>query len=341
MLPCFLKVREVPKKRAAWPTLLGAVAGLGLLGWLLRRVNVAESWTLLTQADARLIFVPLLITLGCVPLRAWRWWAIFPRWMRPGFGACFWMLAIGNLANNLLPGRGGDLFRSFLISREHKTTGPGAALATVGLEKVLDGLVLLAMVFPLSFVLPMPRWFGRAGILASLCFGGAFALLLLLRYRLLWFSHPMGAVLRALHLSALEGRIASFVASLAEGLNAITAARQMAGLVFLTVAIWLSEGALVWGLALALRVPLSLPAAVVVSAVLGLGLAIPAAPGFLGTYEFFSVAGLTLFGIDLEPAFALAVVMHAWSFLSTAALGLIGLGVEGVNFAVPKITHAR
>jgi uncharacterized membrane protein YbhN (UPF0104 family) len=42
---------------------------------------------------------------------------------------------------------------------------------------------------------------------------------------------------------------------------------------------------------------------------------VPSAPGFLGTYEFFAVASLGLFGIAPSPALALAVTMHIYLYV--------------------------
>ena len=63
--------------------------------------------------------------------------------------------------------------------------------------------------------------------------------------------------------------------------------------------------------------------AVVVSAVLGLGLMIPAAPGGLGTYELSGVAALQLVNVDSGPALALTLAIHAWVFVTNTALGLV------------------
>jgi uncharacterized membrane protein YbhN (UPF0104 family) len=97
--------------------------------------------------------------------------------------------------------------------------------------------------------------------------------------------------------------------------------------------VWTCEAALIWKLAAALQIPLSLPAAAVVSAVLGLGLMIPAAPGSIGMYEFFSVAVLRLFGIESGRALALTLLMHTWSFVVVTGLGLAGLWISGINFS--------
>ena len=97
--------------------------------------------------------------------------------------------------------------------------------------------------------------------------------------------------------------------------------------------IWIADAVGIWGLAWALDVSVSIPGAGMVSAVVGLGLMIPAGPGFIGTYEAFSVAALRLLGVEFTSAMALTLLMHAWSLTAAMILGAGGLGLCGINFA--------
>ncbi len=81
-----------------------------------------------------------------LPLRAWRWQLIFPSSSRPSIGNCLTVLGIGNMANFLLPGRAGDLARCVLVGRAGSLNESSRTLATLAVEKVLDGLALVGMV---------------------------------------------------------------------------------------------------------------------------------------------------------------------------------------------------
>ena len=120
--------------------LLGLLIGLGLLVIVLSQLNLKQAWQTLIQLDGRKLWFPLLITVGSQPLRPWRWQTIFPKESRPRFWSCFSVLAVGLMSNNFLPGRGGDLLRCFLVRREVSLAGASLVLATLGLEKVLDGM---------------------------------------------------------------------------------------------------------------------------------------------------------------------------------------------------------
>jgi uncharacterized membrane protein YbhN (UPF0104 family) len=104
-------------------------------------------------------------------------------------------------------------------------------------------------------------------------------------------------------------------------------------LLLLTAAIWITEAGTIWGLAGALGLAVSLKSAVVASAVLGLGLMIPAAPGGLGTYELFGTEAFKLAGIAASSALALTVVIHAWVFVANIAVGICLLAVKGISLS--------
>ena len=124
------------------------------------------------------------------------------------------------------------------------------------------------------------------------------------------------------HLSSLEEKLDGLLTSFAEGLSAVSSAGQMLTLLLMTAAIWITEAGLIWGLAGALGLGVSLKSSVVASAVLGLGLMIPAAPGGLGTYELFGTEAFKFAGIAASRALALTVVIHAWVFVANVAVGV-------------------
>ena len=77
----------------------------------------------------------------------------------------------------------------------------------------------------------------------------------------------------------------------------------------------------------------TLKSAVVASAILGLGLMIPAAPGGLGTYELFGTEAFKLAGIAASTALALTVVIHAWVFVANIGVGICLLAIKGISLA--------
>jgi hypothetical protein len=312
---------------------VGLLIALGCLAILLRQVDLKQSWNALGRLNGPFLLVPLIMFFVNIPLRAWRWQLIFPNESRPALGSCLTVLGIGNMANFLLPARGGDVARCVLLGETDSLAESSRALATLAVEKVLDGLGLAGIVLFSVWALHPPRWVLELLRLAILIFGGALALLLVLRYRTRVLVDSVRRACRWAHLSALEKRFDSLLTSFADGLSAVSSAGRMLSLIAMTAAIWTTEAALIWGLAEALGLAVTLKSAVVASAVLGLGLMIPAAPGGLGTYELFGTEAFKLAGIGASSALALTVVIHAWVFVTNVALGICLLALKGISLA--------
>jgi uncharacterized protein (TIRG00374 family) len=136
------------------------------------------------------------------------------------------------------------------------------------------------------------------------------------------------------HLEKSREKVVNIFPRFDDGLYILSSLQQTARAFGLTIMVWAAEAVLIWGLAWSLQISLSVPAAMVVSAFLGLGgMILPVAPGSIGTYEFFSITALKLFGMSSESALALTLVMHAWSLIATTFLGLVGLWMSGMSFS--------
>ena len=324
------------RKLRVQSTIVGILIGLACLTIVLRQVDLRESWRALGHLNGPFMLIPLAVFLVNLPLRAFRWKLIFPPSARPGFASCLTVLGIGNMANFLLPGRAGDLARCVLVGRTSSLNEGSRTLATLAVEKVLDGFALLGMVLFALWALHPPLWVLQLVRAASLIFCGGLLVLLVLRYRMAGFVRFVRRVFRRAHLSSLEDRFDGLLTSFADGLSAVGSAQQMLGLVALTSVIWTTEVALIWGIAKALGLAVSLKSAVIASATIGLGLMIPAAPGGLGTYELFGTEAFKLAGLAASNALALTVIIHAWVSVVNILTGLFLLGLKGISLAQLK-----
>jgi hypothetical protein len=156
---------------------------------------------------------------------------------------------------------------------------------------------------------------------------------ILLRYQTRSLVVFISRLLRVSRMAFLENRVSGLLTSFSDGLSVVGSAQQMLVLFSLTATIWITEAVLIWGLAGALDLGISLKSAVIASAVLGLGLMIPAAPGGLGTYELFGTEAFKLTGMAASGALALTVVIHAWVYVANITAGLSLLAFKGISLA--------
>lgn len=320
-------------RRAHWPMLLLSLAISAVFVYLaVHNADLGKSWRTLTHIDWRFLVLPAALFMIHMPLRGWRWHLLYEPHHRPGFAAAFQTLAIGTGVNNFLPARAGDVARCVLIGRRTHEGSSTRALATMGVEKVLDGLILVAViVFSLLFMTP-PHWVWRLTIVSALVFGAGFFVLFMLRYHREWLLARIEHFFVRIRLAQQGAKAHAILTAFAEGLGSMTSPAQMVRMILLTATIWVLEGLMIWSLTRSFHVPLSPMSGLFFSAVVGLASVVPAAPANVGSYEFFGAAALRLAGLARGNALALVLVLHAWTFLSTSILGLCCFGAAGLHF---------
>jgi uncharacterized membrane protein YbhN (UPF0104 family) len=128
------------------------------------------------------------------------------------------------------------------------------------------------------------------------------------------------------------GRVESAAVAFSSGLGVMRDGRLLAAALALSVAAWLVEASMYYliGLAFPLRVgPL---AALLAVGVANLGALIPAAPGYVGTFDAPLVALLTgIFGVSQTDAFGYTLLVHAALLVPVVLLGLLFIWHEGVS----------
>ena len=121
-----------------------------------------------------------------------------------------------------------------------------------------------------------------------------------------------------------DALISPRVETFLEGLSALDTARRLLPAILSTLLYWGASVATVaiWPLAFGLSLPWYTP--LVVMVFLSLGTALPSTAAFVGTYHYAAAAALVLMGVSRETAVAMAVFVHAATFVPwTIAAGLI------------------
>jgi hypothetical protein len=95
---------------------------------------------------------------------------------------------------------------------------------------------------------------------------------------------------------------------------------------------WLLVGATNYVLFYAFGMNLSIFNAFAILAIVALGVMVPAAPGFIGTYHYACVLGLTSFGIAKSEALSYAVALHFLQMVPVILTGLLFLPFQKLSF---------
>jgi hypothetical protein len=274
----------------------------------------------------------LLLALGSVLLTNWakamRWRLLFyPRHSLLSVRSCLFGVLIGQLANNLLPARLGELVRAYLIG-ESSTISKVFALATTVVEKALDSVMLLLLVALLSLWMPMPPWLRRS----SLTISGILVVLLLGVILLASQRKRIGGVLDGWiekHPALAFLRIFGRLVEASGELSALRNAQVELQLWGWSVLIWMLAVATNALIQRAVHLDVSPLASPLLLVVLMAGTILPTSPMQIGVFHYLCVLTLTLFGVGQDVALSYAFLLHLVVYLPIIVGGVLGPWVQG------------
>jgi uncharacterized protein (TIRG00374 family) len=306
--------------------LFGIAISVGLLGCLVWLVDVRELASQL--ARTRWEWVVLGSALG--PVGVWargrRWWYLFPPRSEPP--ALVPATMIGYMVNNILPLRAGEVVRVYVVARRWGH-GFWTALATLIVERVLDSFVIVLIMTVVVLRIRVPRTLevGAAVLLAiDVIAVGTLGFLAVAPAR------TRGLIERLTRRwPALQERVLEILGTFVRGLEGVRTRTHLVPLALWTVIVWLIPVFITWTMFRALDLELPWIAAWVVLSFVGLGVAIPSAPGYIGVFHAAATIALTIFGVPATEAFGYALLFHAAQILPITAVGWIYLLREHVS----------
>jgi hypothetical protein len=77
------------------------------------------------------------------------------------------------------------------------------------------------------------------------------------------------------------------------------------------------------------------------TALVNLGLLVPALPGNVGTYEALCIAAMAVFGVDKELAVAFALIFHVGQLVVTLLVGAIAFWSQNLSFSEIRPVEQR
>jgi hypothetical protein len=319
----FLLVGGYPVK-INWRVLIGIAFSLLSLALILYTVDLSKVGVELAKANYWWVVAGAGANFFGLWAKGVRWRALLDN--RVSISRSFWISNVGNLLNNVLPLRIGELSRAYMVSR-NSTVTTMQGLSTVLIERLLDVLTVFGMmVLAIPFV-PGGGPIVQAGIgLAVIAFTGVVGLFIAAAIR----TQAL-AIARFLFRPLPERLREALLKQGDEFLLGVQAAggRRLATGILWSLLTWLGWGGAAYLMLIAFIPNASLVMGLFVNGALAIGLSIPSAPSGAGLYEAGAVLGLSVFGISSETALAYAIVAHIQSFVMTGILGTIGLDREG------------
>ncbi len=302
--------------------LIGVIISAVFIWLALRGLHLPDVWVSLRTADYWWLIPSVAVYFLAVWARTWRWDYLLRPMKQIPLRRLFPVVVIGYMGNNVYPFRAGELLRSFVL-RQQEGVSMSSSLATIVVERVFDGLVMLLFVFVALPFAPLPSDSIRlVVIIGSVVFMGA----------LLVFFAVAAVPARFLSLTEwfasrllperFRAPIVDFARRFIVGLAALRSGRGLFMIFLTSVVIWLLETVKYWFVMHAFDFTVSFFALMLMNGVVNLATTLPSAPGYIGTFDGPGIAVLTLYGVDPAIAAAYTLTLHAALWLPITLLGI-------------------
>ncbi len=262
--------------------------------------------------------------------RAWRWeYLLRPLGVSLPLRRLLLISSVGFMAILALPVRLGEFVRPYFVTRE-RGVRMSAALGTVAVERIIDGL-LISILFFVSYLCSAGDRFTpelRFGAWVSLLgFVGLTTFLLLAR---VWTEQTIAFALRVSLLQrfapARAHQLADKLRALISGFHVLADRRNFGIFLGQSVLYWAVNGFGMWLLARQMGLPISLSAAYTTMAFTGVVLSLPNAPGLVGQFHLAIKLSLLAYlpaSVVNSRGMAYAFVLHGIQTIWYVSLGLL------------------
>ena len=288
-------------------------------------------------------------------VRVYRWQLILNPISFLSFGQLASPLAVGYMANNLLPVRMGEIIRSYYLARKTSLSGI-SVLGTLIVERTFDGLTLACLFMFSALAVPYTvevHLFGEvqslsAWLLSLVCsipfvisfvtiFGSAYSPRL---------RHKIQVWIKLFLPRFIGCRLGQIFDRLVVGMISLLNLRTVSFLSIASIAVWILESGVYYWLMRCFRLENSfdnltimLLACIAVTAISNLATALPTSQGGIGPFEFFATLTLLAFNVEVNLAGAYVVVLHLVLLAPITVLGLLVLWFD--SFSLFRLNELR
>ena len=309
--------------------LLGILISAAFLYLAFRSVDPKELRMAFESADYWYVIPAACLSLLSIWFRTVRWRYLLNPVKKIGLMSLFSSSSIGFMANSVLPARLGEFVRAYVIGRKEQIS-KSTAFATIVVARIFDGMtILMFLVFVLlRYSYDYPGWLQKISYVAFIFYFLALAFILFLKLRSDQALKVVTFILKPFP-EKIQSAVSRLVSSFINGLGIIKSSRNILGAFLFSILVWLPIVLIIYILARSFGIDLSIIGALLLLAIYTFGMMIPSAPGFVGTIQYFSVVGLSIFGVSRATALGFSIVYHLCTFLPITIVGFVFLFIEG------------
>jgi uncharacterized protein (TIRG00374 family) len=310
--------RLVLRRKRFW---LGLVITAVFVGVFLARTDFDEIRASFSGADYLLAAAGVPLYFAGYWFRTLRWSLFLQPIKRISTARLYPVVIIGLMSNNIAPARIGELVRAYLVG-ERESISKSAAFGTIALDRVFDGLILVAILGVTTAFTGADAGVKGLGVGAAVIFAGGFAVLLAMA---LSPVKVRNLLLRLIDI--LPGRLADRAAGVLDAFLSGLAGIRSPSIILLaasaSLASWLMEAGMYYIVGEAFHLNVGFDAYLIVVSGANLALSVFASPGGVGPFEVTTREVLVAFGVSGAAASAYALALHALLLAPVIVVGVV------------------
>lgn len=322
-----------------WQFWLGILISVLFLWLALRGLHLQDFWETVKQANYIWLLPGILVYFIGVWVRAWRWHYLLQPIKKIPTRTMFPITTIGYMGNNIYPARAGEVLRAVILKRKEGVP-VSASLATIIVERIFDGVVMLAFVF---VNLPqLAKMTGDSGFVGNIqqvavvgtgVFLGALVIFLLAAMYPAVTTRAGGWVIDHFMPQRLREKVNGMMHKFLDGLASLRSPFNVLMVFFTSVIIWLLETGKYWFVMHAFDFKVSFFALMLMNGIVNLATTIPSAPGYIGTFDAPGIAVLTAHGVKQAIAAGYTLTLHVALWVPITLLGAYYMAREGLTWS--------
>jgi glycosyltransferase 2 family protein len=321
-----------------WQFWIGVLISAVFLYFALSGLKLGDFWSAVKTANYWWILPGIAVYFVAVWARAWRWHYLLGPIKKIPTRRMFPVTCIGYMGNNIYPARAGEVLRAIILKRKEDVP-ISASLATIIVERIFDGVVMLAFVF---VNLPeLAKLTGSSGFVGNIqqvalwgtgLFIGALLIFLLAAMFPKVTANLGQWIIDRILPKRFRLQTSGVMHKFLDGLASLRSPVNVLMVFFTSVLIWLLETVKYWFVMHAFSFSVSFFALMLLNGIANLATTIPAAPGYIGTWEAVTKSVLVAYEVPGAQALGYAVVLHVALWLPITLLGAYYMTREGIKW---------
>ncbi|BAP55029.1 hypothetical protein THII_0732 [Thioploca ingrica] len=328
------------KRRHIYFTLISWSLSILILVGMFSVVPFREVWVAIRQVNPLFILLAIVFSLISLGLRGYRWALLFSSHSPVSLQSAFSLTMIELAVNATLPGKVGELVKIGLATKKFRTSVIFTT-ATVVIERLLDGIILLILLGLSLFLLPSinversVQFLGYIinnaiiiNLMKTLTFICISLVVIVVGLAIPYTRNTLYHWLSRLPLIGqwINQKTTTIFNDINNALNPLREIRVILQLFLYSVAIWLAQAVYNYLISLGMiGIQLTFLQAVAMTSIAIAVSSIPSAPGAWGVLEAGALFALVILGVPFEQPVGVAYVLtfHAINNLLIVLLGVI------------------